>query len=245
MPALQDMELPGSANHMYGVTRQWWKKGGTRRVPPVLLWSEPTIIHVHSPSSDACGLSWISYTGWQIWKFHTVRIEDGLRRPTTSHHLLHHYSNLGPGGFLHCYTNSPATYRAPLFTVEDSRLVPRIPSYPFLICNMQMTKYLSHGEWERSILLLSISAVLTLASFDQMQLRAFACSFFLLDLSSSLKSSEHQAHPCSHYGCENKWLRSDIYCHMVFRWPTETGFWLPLASNQGPSLWLHGICHTS
>jgi hypothetical protein len=97
-----------------------------------------------------------------------------------------------------------ATYRAPLFTVEDSRLVPRIPSYPFLICNMQMTKYLSHGEWERSILLLSISAVLTLASFDQMQLRAFACSFFLLDLSSSLKSSEHQAHPCSHYGCENK-----------------------------------------
>jgi hypothetical protein len=30
-----------------------------------------------------------------------------------------------------------ATYRAPLFTVEDTRLVPRISSYPFLICNKQ------------------------------------------------------------------------------------------------------------
>jgi hypothetical protein len=245
MSALQGMELPGSANYMYGVTRQWCKKGVPGKVPPVLLWCEPTITHIHFWSSDACGLSWISFTGWQICKFHPVRIEDGFRKAPISHHLLHHYPNLGPGGVLNCFINSPTTYRDPLFIVEDIRLFPRIPSYPFLIWNMQMTNCLSHGGCESSILLLSISAALTLTSLDQIQLRVFVCSFFPLDLSSSLKRSEHQAHPCSHYGWENRGLRTGIYCHRVCRLPTETGFQQPLVCNQGPSSWLHGICHTS
>jgi hypothetical protein len=73
------------------------------------------------------------------------------------------------------------------------------PILPSLICNTQMAISLCHGGCENSILLLSISAAITLASSDQIQLRAFACSSSSLDLS-SLKRSELKAHPCSHYG---------------------------------------------
>jgi hypothetical protein len=58
MSTIQGMELPGSASHVYGVTRQWGKKkGGPGEVSLALIRGEPTICHVHLPSSDICGLS--------------------------------------------------------------------------------------------------------------------------------------------------------------------------------------------